>query len=92
VVTIRAPPRVNVCHQVQHAVPHKDPITREDGDVMPGFYSNSSVNLEVCIDDDHIPHFPRSNIVYVDYPGSLDKGLTYSRDFLLVYRAIHQVV
>jgi hypothetical protein len=73
-------------------VSRNDPVASKHRNVMSRFDGNVGVNFEMGIDDDHIPHFPRSNIVYVDYPWSLDKGLTYGCDFLLVYRAIHQVV
>ena len=62
-VQIGPSPWVDMGHQIQDAMTLQDSLPRRDGNVMAGLDADRSVDLEVRIDNNHVAHLARTNVV-----------------------------
>ena len=82
---------VDMGHQIQDAMALQDPLPRRDGNVVAGFDADRSVDLEVRIDNNHVAHLARTNVVDAYDARCFVQRTADGRDLLLVHGAIHDM-
>ena len=68
------------------------PLPRRDGDVVAGLDIDRGIQLDVRVNDDHVAHLARANVVDATHAGCFDKGAADGLDLLLVHGSVHEVV
>ena len=90
VIQIRPPIRINMRHDIQHAVMTHDPISCFDRDVVAGLDADAAVDLDMRIDHNHVAHLARAQIVHAVDAACGKQGLAYRIDFARVDGVIDQ--
>ena len=85
-------PRVQVGHEVEHAVVLHDTVAGLYRDVVGLLHRQRGQHLQVGIDHDHVAHFAGAHIVHAVHAGGVEQGLVNGRHFFFVHSAVHQVV
>src|SRR5450631_3687712 len=62
-VEVGPAPRIDMRHHVQDSMSPQDPLTGKNGNVVAGLHADRRVNLDMRVDDDHVAHLARMNVV-----------------------------
>ena len=91
-VPVRTLCGIEMRHQVDYAMAPHDALTGDNRDVMTGFDGLLGIYFKMYIDDDHVAHHARTQIMNAKNAGRFHDGLADGHDFLIVCRSIHEVV
>ena len=73
-------------------MPRHHALLRLDRNVVPLLHGQRRVHLQMRVNDDHVAHFSRAQIVHVRHAGRRGERLPNRRDLHLVHATIHQIV
>lgn len=63
-IRIRSAPRVDMRHEVQHAVAMHDAPAHFDGNVMTLGNGQACIDLDMGIHQDHVAHLPGADVMH----------------------------
>ncbi len=66
--------------------------TRRDSDFVPLLDRQIGIDLQMHINEDHVPHLARAQIMYAEYARRRAQRFSYGLHLSIVGRPVHQVV
>src|SRR5450830_1256248 len=79
-------------HHIEHVILLHHASARQRGDGMTLRHGLLAVEFEVNVDDGHVAHLARAQVVHAEYPGRGQQGGAYRQRLFFRHRLVHQVV